>query len=95
MIYDLISQESAKNKDHLTRKEYLDSKRSNIDATNQDGIDKRHLIYDEFAKYRKWKQENSYLDKDDVVLELIRHIDLLLSKRNPLFDAVYLDVSSC
>ena len=79
----------------LTREEYIDSKRSNIDASSQDGMIKRHLVYDEFVKYNKWKLEKSYLDKDDVVLQLIRNMNMLLSKRNPLFDAVYLDVSCC
>lgn len=78
----------------LERSEYIESKRSNIDRSSQDGLAKRHLVYDEYQKYHKWKRGEERLDKEDVILELIRNKKRLLSKKNPLFDAVYLDVSS-
>jgi hypothetical protein len=52
----------------------------------------RHLVYNEYQKYQKWKADGNRYDKDDLVLELIRSKKRLLSKRNPLFDSVYLDV---
>jgi hypothetical protein len=53
----------------------------------------RHLVYNEYQNYQKWKLDGSRYDKDDLILELIRSKKRLLSKRNPLFDSVYLDVS--
>jgi hypothetical protein len=89
----LGSLESAKKFAPLLREEYIESKRSNIDATSQDGLAKRHLVYDAYLGYEKWKVNNGRRDKDDVVLELIQNMSRLLSRRNPVFDAVYLDVS--
>ena len=44
-------------------------------------------------KYLKWKKDGGRYDKDDVILELICRKKKILSKKNPFFDAVYLDVS--
>jgi superfamily I DNA/RNA helicase len=52
---------------------------------------KRHMVYGQYEKYHKWKTVNARLDRDDVILELIRNISQLLSKKQSLFDAVYLD----
>eukprot|EP00804_Cyclotella_cryptica_P026502 CCRYP_008149-RB/>CCRYP_008149-RB protein AED:0.03 eAED:0.03 QI:2292/1/1/1/0.86/0.83/24/285/2253 len=75
----------------LSRDEYIENKRSTVSSESQDGMVKRHMIYEQYEKYHKWKTVNARMDRDDVILELIRHMGQLLSKKQSLFDAVYLD----
>ena len=45
--------------------------RSYIEKDTDAGKCKRHAIYDEYDRYKKWKQENDKFDMNDIVLKLI------------------------
>ena len=66
------SLEAALKRKSLTREEYLSNKRSNVMVETKEGMQKRHLIYDEWEQYQKWKKEKNSYDENDVILELIQ-----------------------
>ncbi len=64
----------------LNRQEYLSNKRSNISNKSKEGVQKRHLVYDEYEKYTRWKVATSRYDLNDVILCLLnKKIDQLFS----------------
>jgi hypothetical protein len=69
--YILGSLAAARNRRPLTRQEYLNEIRSNIPRDSDDGLRKRGLFYNEFAKYQTYKEESGKHDLDDIVLRLI------------------------
>jgi hypothetical protein len=56
----------------LSREEYLEEKRSNVLIDTIDGTRTRNLIYDEYERYRIWKDSEGKYDISDLVLKLIR-----------------------
>ena len=66
------SLEAALKRKSLTREEYLSNKRSNVMVETKEGIQKWHLIYNEWEQYQKWKKEKNSYDENDVILELIQ-----------------------
>ena len=62
---------------HLSKKEYLEERRSNISNKTEHGKAIRNDVYTEFEKYRKWKRVHRKAhDVNDVVLMLLNDSNL-------------------
>ena len=75
----------------LTRKEYQNDPRSNVRSKDEQGSSIRHIIYDNFELYDKWKRENDFFDVNDMVLDILKKLVSIDCSQKQIFAAVYLD----
>ncbi len=65
------SLEAAKQKNPLSREQYMLNIRSNISDEHACGQKMKEVVYDEFLRYKRWKLENERYDIHDIVLHIL------------------------
>jgi hypothetical protein len=66
------SLDAAEQRGPLSREQYLDNKRSNIENETDGGRSRRNMVFDEYERYTIWKRETKKYDIHDVVLRLLQ-----------------------
>jgi hypothetical protein len=66
------SLDAAEQRGPLSRAQYLENKRSNIENETDGGRSLRNIVFDEYERYSVWKRETKKYDINDVVLRLLQ-----------------------
>ena len=75
----------------LKWEEYQDDPRSNVTNKNGKSSTTRRIIYDQYQLYNQWKREWNRFDINDMVIEILKKLIELGSRKHQIFSAVYLD----